>query len=89
MDGAVGERAQAIVQRTERNCPSKVTLLPLVVNGWHLGPVLSPGVTSGSQKTGCANRGLHVWTTGEITPSAVCWLPLRTGSAEHTTRPPW
>ena len=28
MDGAVGERAQAIVQRTERNCPSKVTLLP-------------------------------------------------------------
>ena len=22
-----------------------------------------PRVTSGSQKTGCANRGLHVWTT--------------------------
>ena len=42
MDGAVGERAQAIVQRTERNCPLEVTLLPLVVNGWHLGAVLSP-----------------------------------------------
>ena len=42
MDGAVGERAQAIVQRTERNCPSKVTLLPLLLNSWHLGAVLSP-----------------------------------------------
>ena len=29
-----------------------------------------PRVTSGSQKTGCANRGLHVWTIGEFTPSA-------------------
>ena len=24
-----------------------------------------PRVTSGGQKTGCPNRGLHVWTTGE------------------------
>ena len=36
----------------------KVTLLPLLVNSWHLGPVLPPGVTSGSQKTGFANRNL-------------------------------
>ena len=24
-----------------------------------------PRVTSGGQKTGCPNRGVHVWTTGE------------------------
>ena len=34
-----------------------------------MGP-FCPRVTSGSQKTGCANRGLHVWATGEITWSA-------------------
>ena len=30
----------------------------------------APRVTSGGQKTGFANRGLHVWTTGESTWSA-------------------
>ena len=30
----------------------------------------APRVTSGGQKTGCPNRSLHGWTTGESTPSA-------------------
>ena len=49
MDGAVGERAQAIVQRTERNCPSKVTLLPSVVNGWQTGPFCPPSYVRRSE----------------------------------------
>ena len=36
-----------------------------------------PPVTSGSQKTGCANRGLHVWTFGEETPSTALGGPVR------------
>ena len=36
-----------------------------------------PPVTSGGQKTGCANRGLRVWTTGESTLSAGLGGPLR------------
>ena len=45
----------------------------------------APGVTPGSQKTGCANRGLHVWTVGESTPSAAldgpdCRIPGRVAS---------
>ena len=40
-------------------------------------------VTSGGQKTGFANRGLHVWTTGENTLSAV--LPGRAGLRDF----PW
>ena len=31
---------------------------------------LEAGITSGSQKTGFAKRGLHVRTAGEFTPSA-------------------
>ena len=38
------------------NCPSKVTLLPSGTNNWQVGSVPSPWITSGSQKTGCANR---------------------------------
>ena len=49
MDGAVGERAQAIVQRTERNCPSKVTLLPSVVNGWQTDPFCPPSYVRRSE----------------------------------------
>ena len=29
-----------------------------------------PRVTSGGQKTGCPNRGLHAWTAGESTSAA-------------------
>ena len=44
-----------------------------------------PRVTSGGQKTGCPNRGLHVGTTGEITWSAAldgpdCRIPGRGGN---------
>ena len=71
------ERAQATVQRTGGSCASKVTLLPLLVNGWQTGPFCGPRVTSGSQKTGCANRSLHIWTIGESTPSAALGGPVR------------
>ena len=56
MDGAVGERAQAIVQRTERNCPSKVTLLPSVVNGWQTGPFCPPSYVRRSEDRLCEPR---------------------------------
>ncbi len=44
------------------NCSSEVTFLPSVVNTWQTGP-FCPLVTFDSQDTGCASRGLHVWTT--------------------------
>ena len=38
------------------NYPSKATCLSSVVKRWQMGPFSPPGVTSGSQKTGCAKR---------------------------------
>ena len=61
----------------------EVTLLPLLVNSWHLGPVLSPGVTSGSQKTGCPNRNLGVWRRPRHCPS-----PLSQGTFPAVAGPP-
>ena len=43
----------------------------------HSGKNTAPGFTSGGQRTGCANRGLRVWTTGESTLSAGLGGPLR------------
>ena len=71
------ERAQATVQRTGGSCASKVTLLPLLVNGWHTGPFCGPRVRSGGQKTGCASRGIHVWSTGELTAPSDLGGPVR------------
>ena len=79
-----GERSQATVQRRgvialrkQRCCLRSSTV------GGRVRPV--PLVTSGGQKTGCPNRGLHVGTTGEITWSAAldgpdCRIPGRGGN---------
>ena len=59
------------------NCPSKATLLPSPsAVGRRVRSV--PRITSGSQKTGCANRNLHVWTTGKA-PRSRPWE----GMARH------
>ena len=57
MDAAVVERAQATVQRTGGSCASKVTLLPLLVNGWQTGPFCPPGYVGQSEDlAGCHRR---------------------------------
>ena len=48
---------------------------------------MTPPVTSGSQKTGCPNRNLGVWTTGESTPSAALDGPVNVrGLKSHPGR---
>ena len=44
--------------------PLIVVFLPSVVNGWQRGSVLSPGVTSDGQKTGCPNLRC-VWRSSQ------------------------
>ena len=57
-------------------------LTALIAGGWDrhgaaVGVRSVPLVTSGSQKTDCANRTLNVWTFGEETPSTALGGPVR------------
>ncbi len=47
------ERAQATVQRTGGSCASKVTLLPLLANGWQTGPFCPLGYVRRSEDRFC------------------------------------
>ena len=67
-----GDRAYATVQRTGGNCPSKVSLLPSVVNGWRTGSVLSP-VLRPAVRT-------HL-VRAAISPSRPVILPRESGAA--------
>ena len=68
--------------------PLIVVFLPSVVNGWQRGSVLSPGVTSGGQKTGCPNFRC-VWRSSQEPNFAADHHRAKLPPFRHASSCPW